>query len=251
MTCARFSKTERRNMTKFNGYTIRISRGLAASAVLLTALAIRADQNGFDTRKDASGAPATAETAKQNDPATCIKEAAKMNQATIQFAQLAQQKAQNAELKRFGQTLEQDHVRAQSKLQTIAKNYNVTLPTGASALDEKCQAELTKLQGLSGSEFDKEFAKGAVEGHAMAAAHLEKASTQAQDADLRQYTRDMLTQVRSHQREARQIAAAVGVDQATITSLETKKPEGVGAPGSETQSSTESSSKKETSDKKF
>ena len=250
MTCATFVKTERRNMTKFKDNTIRISRGLVASTVLLTALAIRADQNGFDTRKDAAGAPATAETAKQNDPATCIKEAAKMNQATIQFGQLAQQKAENPDLKRFGRTLEQDHKRAQSKLETIAKNHDLILPAGAAALDEKCQAELNKLRELSGSEFDKEFAKGAVEGHAMAAAHLEKASTQVQDADLRQYTRDMLTEVRDHQRQARQIAAAVGVDQATITSLENKTPEGVGAPGNEAQSSTESSTKKST-DKKY
>src|SRR5204862_5466662 len=109
------------------------------------------------------------------------------------------------ELKRFAQTLEQDHKRAQAKLETIAKNHNVTLPSGTAALDEKCQAELTKLRELSGSEFDKEFAKGAVEGHAMAAAHLEKASTQAQDADLRQYARDRLTEVRDHQRQARRI----------------------------------------------
>jgi putative membrane protein len=247
MTCARLTQQKGAKMIKLNGNSIRISRGLAASAVLLTALAIRADQNGFDTRKDAAGAPATAETAKQNDPATCIREAAKMNEGTIQFAQLAQQKAQNPELKRFGQTLEQDHKRAQLKLETIAKSHNVTLPTGAAALDQKCQTELSRLRELSGSEFDKEFAKGAVEGHAMAAAHLQKASTQAQDADLRQYTRDMLTEVRDHQRQARQIAATVGVDQATITSLETKTPEGVGAPGSETQSS---QSSKETSDKK-
>jgi putative membrane protein len=231
-------------MTKSNK-TIRISHSLVASTVLLTALAIRADQNGFDTRKDASGAPATVETSKQNDPATCIKEAAKMNAGTIQFAQLAQQKAQNPELKKFGQTLAQDHQRAQTKLETIARAHNVTLPTGAAALDQKCQTELTRLRELSGSEFDKEFAKGAVEGHAMAAAHLEKATAQSQDADLRSYTRDMLTEVRDHQRQASQIAAAVGVDQATITSLESKTPEGLGAPGSQPQSATESSSKKE------
>jgi putative membrane protein len=237
-------------MIKLNANTIRISRGFTASAVLLTALAIRADQNGFDTRKDAAGAPATAETANQKDPATCIKQAVKINQGTIQFAQLGQQKGQNAELKRYAQTLEQDHMRAQAKLQTIAKNHNVTLPTGAAALDEKCQAELSKLRALSGSEFDEEFAKQAVEGHAMAAAHLEKASAKAEDADLKEYISDILSKVRDHQRQARQVAAAVGVDQATITSLETKTPEGVGAPGSETQSSTESSSKKQTSDKK-
>src|SRR5262245_31344364 len=175
-------------MKKLNSNAV--TRGLVASTLLVGALTIRADQAGFDSRKDAAGASATAETATQNDPATCIKQAAKMNQGTIQFAQLAEQKAQNPELKRFAQSIEQDHKRAQAKLETIAKNHNVTLPDGAAALDEKCQAELTRIRELSGSEFDKEFAKGAVEGHAMAAAHLEKASTQAQDADLRRYTQD-------------------------------------------------------------
>ncbi len=237
-------------MKKFKGKTIRLSRAFVVSSVAFSALALRADQGGFDTRKDAAGAPATVETAKQNDPATCIKETARMNEGTIQFAELAKEKAQHGEVKRFAQTLEQDHRRAQGKLEAIAKNHNVMLPVGAAALDEQCQSELSKLQGLSGSEFDKAFAKGAVEGHAMAAAHLEKASAQVQEADLKQYTKDMLKEVREHQREARKIARLVGVDQATITSLENKTLDGVGTPGAQTQSSSERSSNEESSNKK-
>jgi hypothetical protein len=94
---------------------------------------------------------------------------------------------------------------------------------------------LTKLQGKSGSEFDKEFAKGAVQGHAMAVAKLQGASTDVQDGELRAYVNDMLAKVKEHQKEAREVAQAVGLDQATIASLERVPPEGVGTAGPGTQ----------------
>ena len=156
-----------------------------------------------------------------------------MNAATIRFAQLANQKSQNPELKRFAQTIEQDHKKAQVELESLAKKYNVTLPT---SLDAKCEEEITRLQALSGSEFDREFAKGAVEGHAMAAAHMEQGLKQVKDADVKQYTQNMLTHVRNHQRQGREIAKAVGIDQATITSLENKALDAVGTPGARTES---------------
>ena len=221
--------------------SIRISRSVVASALLLGALAIRADQDGFDTRKEASGAAAATETATQKDPASCIKQVAEVNMATIQAAQLADQKAENPELKRFAQMLGQDHKRAQAKLEKVAAKHDVTLPT---TLNSKCEAELTKLRELSGQEFDKEFAKGAVEGHARAVNQLEEASNQVQNPELSQYARDMLKQVRDHQRQAREIAKTVGIDQATITSLENKTPEAAGAPGTESESSTATSPKK-------
>jgi len=170
-----------------------------------------------------------------SDTASCLKEAAQMNSATIKFGQLAAQKAENPELKKFGEEIEKDHTKAQGKLEAIAKKHDVVLPT---SLDAKCQEELTKLQGLSGSEFDKEFAKGAVQGHAMGIAHLEKESTEAKDGDIAQYSKDMLAQMKRHQEKARQVAKAVGLDQATIASLETQPPEGVGTSGAETQRGT-------------
>ena len=157
-----------------------------------------------------------------------------MNNATIKFAQLASQKAESAALKRFSKTLESDHKQAQSKLETIAKKHNVSLPA---SLDPKCEEEISKLQGLTGSEFDKEFIKGAVEGHAMALAHLEQASTTAKDPDVAQYTKDTQARVKHHQQQAREVAKAVGVDQATIDSLESKAKEGVGSPASTSETS--------------
>jgi putative membrane protein len=219
-----------------------ICRSLVAASVL-TALALRAEPLDSDRSKGDAASSATG-SARSSDPATCIQEAAKMNAGTIRFAQLAQQKAENPQLKQFAQSLERDHQKAQTELQTIAKKHNVEIATGTEGLDAKCQQELTRLEGLSGAEFDKEFAKGAVEGHAMAAAQLQQASTQAKDPDIAQYTRNMLARIKQHQQQGRDIAKAVGVDEATITSIETKAQSSVGAPG---QSTSESSNRSDSS----
>jgi len=115
-----------------------------------------------------------------------------------------------------------------------------------------CQEELSKLQPLSGSEFDREFARGAIQGHAMAIAKLQKDLPEITDSDLADYTRDMLSELKRHQNKTREIAKAVGLDQATIAALETQPPEGVGTPGaSQTEHGTSSREQdhKETKDR--
>jgi putative membrane protein len=218
-----------------------LSHGIVVIGLLCGLTVLGDDQEN----KGAKGGAASATSGKSGDPQTCIEKAAQMNMATIKVAQLASQKAENAELKRFAQTLEKDHQAAQRDVQKLAATHHVTLPT---ALDDKCKEEISKLEALSGQEFDREFAKGAVEGHAMAIAHLQQASSEVKDADLRQYTQKMLAQVKDHQRQSREIAKTVGVDQATITSLENKAREGVGGPAARTESSSTSSD--QPSDKK-
>ncbi|MFO1497689.1 MAG: DUF4142 domain-containing protein [Verrucomicrobiota bacterium] len=227
---------------KNNQLRAAICRGLITAGLLSTGLALRAQQGSADqskrdiTRHDTASAHYGADAGDVN---RCIQEAAKMNMATIQFGQLAAEKAENPELKRFAQTLQSDHQKAQTKLATIAQKHNVSLPT---SLDAKCEEEMTKLRGLSGAEFDKEFAKGAVEGHAMALAHLQHASMQVKDSDLAQYMKDALAHVKEHQQRSREVAKAVGIDQATIASLESKAKEGVGTPGATSESSRGTSS---------
>lgn len=209
----------------------RMGRVLTVISIAAGMLAVRADDKEYESSK---GGPASAQAGKSGDPQTCLKEGAKMNLAVIKVSQLASQKAENAELKRFAQKLEQDHQKSQEDLKQLAGKYNVTLPT---EIDDRCKQEISKLEGLSGQEFDRAFAEGAVEGHAMAVAHLEQASGQIKDADLRQHTQKTLAQVKEHQRQARAIAKTVGVDQARITSLESKAHEGVGSPAATERSS--------------
>ena len=201
-----------------------LNRGFILTGAVAAALSLQAQQTPSPKPQ--------AHTSGKGDTASCLKEVAQMNMGVIKIAQLGSSKAQNSELKKFTQQLVTDHKHAQDRLEKIAKTHGVTLPT---SLDPKCQEELTKLQGKSGTEFDKEFAKGAVQGHATAVAKLEEASAGVRDADLKAYVKDMLAQVKMHQEEAREVAKTVGLDQATIASLETVPPEGVGTAGSSTQ----------------
>jgi putative membrane protein len=200
------------------------SRGIITAGAVVAALALHA---GDDASKSSEHHTAL----KGSDTAAFVKEAANMNNAVIKAAQLASEKAQNSELKEYAQTLEKSHKKAQDKLEKIAQKHNVTLPT---SLDKHCQEEITKLQGYSGAQFDKEFTKCAIQGHAMALHHLREASTQATDSDVKEYARDLVAEAKDHQEKARQVARAVGIDQATIASLERQPPEGVGTAGQST-----------------
>jgi putative membrane protein len=230
-----------------NSRIMTFTRGLAVTAFVIAALAIRAD----DSTKSTDSTSSSSKKYSAGDKESVIKESAKMHMATEKFAELASEKAQNPQLKQYAQKLAQDHKQSQQELEKLAQKHNVTLPT---TLDDKCKEEISRLQGLSGEEFDREFAKGAIEGHAMAMAHLQQASSSATDTDLRQYTQSLLAKVREHQREGREVARAVGVDQTTITSLERKAQDSVGGPAagesssSSTDSSSSSSSKSKSSD---
>jgi putative membrane protein len=216
-----------------------LCRGFIVTGALVAALTLHAQQ--------AADRKGHEHAASSGDTASCIKECAEMNMASIKFGQLASQKASNPELKQFGQQLQRDHQKAQDKLAKIAKHHDVTLPT---SLDAKCQEEMSRLQALTGDEFDKEFAKGAVQGHAMAVAKAQKGSVEAKDSDLAQYSKEMLPELKRHQEKAREIAKAVGLDQTTIAALETQPPDSVGTAGSQIERGASSSkSEKQTEQK--
>jgi putative membrane protein len=220
---------------KKNQPRIRISHLIIASALAAAPLSGQADDSDSSKSKASTSASEHFGTDKQS----IIKNSAKMNLATQKFADLAQEKAQSQELKQFAQTLKQDHQKAQQELERLAQKHSVTLPT---SVDDKCQQEISRLEALSGEEFDREFAKGAIEGHAMAVAHLQKASSAAEDTDLRQYTQQMLSKIKQHQSKGREIAKAVGVDQTTISSLETKAQNAVGGPAASASGASSDSS---------
>lgn len=221
---------------------MRFSQALVIAGLAVAPLAVNADDSEKSTKSTSASASSSHNA---TDKQSVIKNAAKMNLATQKFADLAQQKAQSPELKQYAQTLAQDHKKAQQDLERIAQKHNVTLPT---SVDEKCQQEISKLEALSGQEFDKAFAKGAVEGHAMAVAHLQQASAGAQDTDIRQYTQQMLSKVKEHQSKGREIAKTVGIEQTEITSLESKAQDSVGGAASSATGSSESSNSSSSSD---
>jgi putative membrane protein len=203
-------------MKKTSKHITRFAGGLIVAGLLA---AVRASAADNDLSHSAS---------------SFIKEAAQGNQAEVATAQLAQQKSQSPEVKNLAQMLEQDHQAAQQKVQSIAQAHNVTLEQTPSWSQRRTQSKLEK---LSGSEFDQQYTKDMLEDHVADIKKYQKAAENIQEADVKQYAQDTLQHLQSHLEHAESAAKSVGVDQATISSITKGLPASVGGTGENQESS--------------
>lgn len=91
-----------------------------------------------------------------------ISEAIQGNLAEIQMGKLAEEKGQDDATRSFGQTLVTDHSAANEKAIAAAKELDVTPPAAPNA---EQRASYDKLSKLSGTAFDREFARMMVMDH--------------------------------------------------------------------------------------
>lgn len=181
----------------------------------------------------AAGRAGAADTSISSKGAAFVKDAAAGNQAEIATAQLAQEKSQNPEVKNLAQMIQQDHQQAQEKLQTIAQNHGVTLPQSGTWSERREQSKLNK---LSGADFDQQYAKDMVEDHVKDIKSFQKASQNIEDSDVKEYAQTCLSTLEKHLSHAEAAAKSVGVDDATISSLTKGLPEDVGGTGQSQES---------------
>jgi putative membrane protein len=91
-----------------------------------------------------------------------VREALMGGMAEIQLGQLASQKGSADDVKQFGQKMVEDHTRLGEQMKGVAGQIGVTPPAGLSAKD---QALKTRLEGLSGAQFDRAYIRAMVKDH--------------------------------------------------------------------------------------
>ena len=91
-----------------------------------------------------------------------ITEAIQGDNAEIAMGQLAQEKGASDQVKAFGKTLVDDHGKAKQDVLVLAKQMNVSAEPPPKP---DAQAMHDKLSGLSGADFDKQFAAAMVDDH--------------------------------------------------------------------------------------
>lgn len=133
---------------------------------------------------------------------TFVEKAATDGMLEVRLGEMAQQKAQSADVKSFGQMMVTDHTAANEKLKTIAQNLNVTVP---SDLTPEQQEKADRLNGLSGAEFDREYMKLMVEDHQKAVELFEQASEGNLPNELKQFATDTLPTLEMHLERAQEI----------------------------------------------
>jgi putative membrane protein len=92
-----------------------------------------------------------------------IKAAIQGDIAEVDVGKLAQEKGQTDAVKQYGAMLVKDHGEHKSKAEQVAGQLGVEPPTGSSLMQK---ATYAKLKLLSGTSFDRSFAKSMVKDHA-------------------------------------------------------------------------------------
>jgi putative membrane protein len=134
---------------------------------------------------------------------TFLKKAIEGNYAEVQMGQLAQQKGQSDDVKKFGQMLSDDHSAANQKAIDAAKSMGVTPPDGPNA---KQKAEYEKLQKMTGAKFDREFATHMVADHEKDIAEYKKETKQSDAAA--DYAKSELDTLQKHLETAKSLRSS-------------------------------------------
>ncbi|MDQ3714299.1 MAG: DUF4142 domain-containing protein [Acidobacteriota bacterium] len=124
-----------------------------------------------------------------------MNDAAPGGMAEVEFGKLAATKAQNAEVKAFGQKMVEDHSKANEELKQLAAQKKVTLPPDVTPKHKEIMDKLSK---LSGADFDKEYVKAMVEDHKKDVAAFENVSKTAADADVKAFATKTLPTLKMH-----------------------------------------------------
>lgn len=137
------------------------------SIALATALTIGCNSNGRENASNPStgGAVGTAGTEDHNikgGDKDFIHDLGIANTAEVELGRMAADRAANPEVKKFGQTMVDDHTKANDDLNAVATQHNI--PT-ANELDDKHRDLRDKLAKLQGMEFDREYINAMVDGH--------------------------------------------------------------------------------------
>jgi putative membrane protein len=160
----------------------------ALAAVSLPAVAVVAS----GTRSPHADAKTTTLDTKDRE---FIEEAAQGGLYEVRVGQLAVQKAQAEDVKRFGQHMIDDHTAANGRLQKLAQQKGVNTPQ---QLDKKHQDKIDSLAKKSGPDFDKAYINEMVDDHKSDVSNFEKASKDAKDPGVKELAASTLPTLRDH-----------------------------------------------------
>ena len=132
-----------------------------------------------------------------------LMDMAQANVNEIAVAKIALSKAQSSEVKAFAQKMVEDHGAALTKVQAVAQQKGVTLPTEP---DAKHKAMAEQLEKQSGDAFDKMYMENAgVKDHTMVLSKLENDAKTIKDPDVKALADEHTPVVEQHLKSAQQM----------------------------------------------
>lgn len=146
-----------------------------------------------------------------------MMEVAKGGMMQLELGKVAVQKASNPEVRQLAQAEVEEQTGLSAKLKEIATAKGVTLPATP---NEQATAMVTKLQGMSGMEFDRMYVQeGGVNNHKLLDQTLAKVESNATDASLKSVAKAAHPLVKTHLKVSQQVLSKLGMKGSTGTGM--------------------------------
>lgn len=177
---------------------------LAAAACSKNDSTGRADATATDTASvDTAATPAATATTAANDHASqFLTEAMKGDNSEMKLGKLAQDMGSSKGVKDFGKMLADDHGKAKDQVAKLATTMNVPVTDEAAP---EANTEYTKLQGLKGADFDKEFASYTVDDHKKDIGKFEQEASSSDPAPVTDLAEQTLPTLKKHLQTAQSL----------------------------------------------
>ena len=192
--------------------------GFAAAAVLATGTSAAAQQPGGggggvkERVREEGGRAARMMMGEQKELLReFVHELHSVNKLEIQTGQIAVQKAQHEDVKRYAQSLVEEHRALDQKLTEFARKNNIALEkTGEMNLSDLASRQMkqkliARLNELDGREFDLFFISTQIGSHQWATSLLEASVKHLENQQAKEMAQNALEQVQDHLKQAKQI----------------------------------------------
>lgn len=126
--------------------------------------------------------------------------------AEVVTGNLALEKSQNAEIKKFAQQMVTDHTAANQKLGDIARKLDISVPDEA-ALTDKVKKMILEWRDES---FDKSYVNNQVDAHEKAVELFKKEAASSDKPELKAFASETLPKLEHHLEQAKALQATHG-----------------------------------------
>ena len=148
-------------------------------------------------------------------------DAASSGMVEIVLGRVAEEKAANDAVRRFGSRMVDDHNQANEELKAMALAKSVPLPTGLTSDQKAMVGQMKKRKGAS---FDQAYLSRMVQDHRRLVTLFEHAGSSADDADVKAYAGRTLAVLRAHLQMAQQLSGNASAAPATAAARLPVKP---------------------------
>jgi putative membrane protein len=193
-----------------NFRTTRLTGALAMGAFGILAACSPKNDNTTDTLASTPPATATTPTTDANSgwtDANVVDVLTVANQGEVDYSQLGVDKATNASVKQFAQTMVKDHSTMLDAVKSLASRLNVVPASNdkANDLKEENTKDINDLNAKTGKDFDKEFMEEQVDMHQETLDLLNDLDGRTTNADLKAAIAEAKPKVQAHLDQAKAI----------------------------------------------